>query len=466
MAPGLLHSVSFAMTMPFRQARPSLQVRALLAIPLLALFLPAAAAPPAPEKLSLREAVVRALAHNADVQAARTDLAQAGAQLVIARQLPNPTLSASTAKIPTDGGQAGTALGNGLFDRSYDTVISLGQPLEIGGKRRDRRLSAEASLAAARARVRDAERSVGNAVARAYVAALVARESAGIARETATSLARSAELAKVRYDSGDISAADRLQIEIAEGRFRADADTAEGTARTSLVALAVLLGGAGDPRGYSQAASLELSGTLEVLVGAALTPSLAPSQEEPTPSDLIERRPDVDSAKRNVEKAEADRALQVAFRIPDPTIMVQYEREPPDRPSSAGVGVSFTVPIFNQNTGAIRAAEAARDASRVELQRVRSRAAGELATAASSLETTKRRVQSLGGELLEKAHQVRDTVAFAWSEGSASLLELLEAERSLNDLKLAVVTAQGDLIQAAADKRAAMGFLPVDPQEK
>jgi cobalt-zinc-cadmium efflux system outer membrane protein len=466
LAAELLDGVSVAMTVPFRQVRPSLQARpslkvcSVLTVLLVALPCFAAAGPPVPEELSLREAVVRALARNPDVEAARTDVAQAEAQLVIARQLPNPTLSASTTKIPTDGGPAGTPLGNGFLDRSYDTVVSLGQPLEIGGKRRDRRLSADASLAAARARVRNAERSVGNAVARAYVAALVARESAGIARETAASLSHSADLAKVRYDAGDISAADRLQIEIAEGRFRADAETAEGNARTSLVALTVLLGDS------SQAASLQLSGTLETLVGAALTPSLAPSREEPGPTDVIERRPDVDSARLNVEKAEADRALQVAFRIPDPTILVQYEREPPDRSSSAGVGVSFTVPLFNQNTGAIRAAEAARDASRVELQRVRSKAAGELATAASSLETTKRRVHALAGELLEKARQVRDTVAFAWNEGSASLLELLEAERSLNDLKLAAATAQGDLVQAAADERAARGFLPVDPQEK
>jgi outer membrane protein, heavy metal efflux system len=457
LAAGLLDGVSFAMTVPFRHARVVLTAL-LVALPHLA-----AAGPPAPEALSLGEAVARARAHNPDVQAARTDVAQAEAQLLIARQLANPTLSGSTTKIPMDGSYAGTSLGNGFFDRSYDTVVSLGQPLEIGGKRRDRRLSAEASLAAARARVRDAERSVGNAVARAYVAALVARESAGIARETAASLSRSAELAKVRYEAGEISAADRLQIEIAEGRFRADAETAEGSARTSLVTLAVLLGG---PRGPDQAASLELSDTLPTLAAAALSPALAPSPEGQAPSDPIEGRPDVDSARRNVDKAEADRALQVAFRIPDPTIFVQYEREPPDRSNSAGVGLSFALPLFNRNTGAIHAAEAAREASRVELQRVRSRAAGELAAASTNLEKARRRVRALAGELLDKARQVRDTVAFAWREGGASLLELLEAERSHNDVKLAAATAQGDLVQAAADERAARGLLPVDPQEK
>ncbi len=422
-----------------------------------------AGAGPSAESLSLQEAVARALARNPDVQAARSDVAQAGAQLVIARQVANPTLSASTSKIPTDGSPAGTSMGNGFFERSYDTVVSLEQPLEIGGKRRNRRLSAEAALAAANARLRDVERATGNAVARAYVAALVAGESAGIARATAASLSRSSELAKVRFDAGDISASDRLQIEIAEGRFRADAETAEGNARTSLVTLAVLMGAAGDS---GQAPPLRPSDSLQALSVAALASEVPPPGTEKAP-ELIERRPDVESARRNVDKAEADRSLQLAFRIPDPTILVQYEREPPDRPNSAGVAVSFPLPLFNRNAGAIQAAGAAREASRTELQRVRSRAAGEIAAASTSLETARRRVRALAGELLEKARQVRDTVAFAWREGGASLLELLEAERSLNDLELAAATARGDLIQAAADERAARGLLPLeDPREK
>ena len=50
-----------------------------------------------------------------------------------------------------------------------------------------------------------------------------------------------------------------------------------------------------------------------------------------------------------------------------------------------------------------------------------------------------------------KAQKVRDVVRFAYEQGAASLLELLEAERNANDIRLAAVSSSGDLASARAD---------------
>ena len=424
----------------------------------LAAVLPGRPAAGADDGLSFPAALTLALARNPDVRSARADVAQAEAQLLVARQLPNPILSGQTTKIPIGGTGASTSMGNGFFDRSYDTIVALSQTVEIGGKRKNRFLSGEASLAASRARLRDAARSVGISVAHAYTAALLANQSASILRESAGSLDRSSELAKVRFEAGEISESDYLQVEIAAGRFRADAKTAEGTLRTSLVVLATLLGSLGD------SGPLQLSDSLETLESSFL----ASTTESGTPlPDRVGMRPDVEAALRGVEKAEADRSLQVALRIPDPTFLVQYEREPPDRPNSAGLGVSFTLPLFHRNEGAIRAADASREAALIEVERVKARAQSELRIAASNLETARTRTTTLVDELLPKARHVRETVAFSWAEGAASLLELLEAERNLNDLRLAAAGARADLVLAVADERAARGLFPAgSPEER
>jgi outer membrane protein TolC len=54
-------------------------------------------------------------------------------------------------------------------------------------------------------------------------------------------------------------------------------------------------------------------------------------------------------------------------------------------------------------------------------------------------------------DLLPKSQKVRDIVRFAYEQGAASLLELLEAERNANDIRLAAVSARGDLAAARAD---------------
>ena len=77
--------------------------------------------------LTLVEARRLALARNQDFRIAQAQVEAALGQLKIARQFPNPTLGLSTADINTDGKPNGTILGNGLLDRSYDSIASLSQ---------------------------------------------------------------------------------------------------------------------------------------------------------------------------------------------------------------------------------------------------------------------------------------------------------------------------------------------------
>ena len=151
--------------------------------------------------------------------------------------------------------------------------------------------------------------------------------------------------------------------------------------------------------------------------------------------------------------------------MPDPTLSVQYEREPPDQRNTFGFGVSLPLPLFNRNAGAIRAATVAAESARRDLARGRLRAEQDLAATREALESARLRAGRLTGELAPKARSVRETVRYAWEQGGASLLELLEAERNANDLLLAAAAAQGDLAAARADYRAAR-LLPVLPEKQ
>src|SRR5579885_3648988 len=96
--------------------------------------------------LTLAAARQQALAHSWDLLAAKSDLDQASAQALIAREIQNPNLSSTVSQIPIDGSPAGTALGNGLFERSYQTELVVSQLLETHGKRALKRASAAAGI--------------------------------------------------------------------------------------------------------------------------------------------------------------------------------------------------------------------------------------------------------------------------------------------------------------------------------
>jgi cobalt-zinc-cadmium efflux system outer membrane protein len=392
-------------------------------------------------RLTLAEALRLASERNPDLLTAEADLGSARAQRATAVALPNPALAYSTSKIPADGSPANTIYGNGFYSRSYDTVVSASQLVEIGGKRKERRVSADEGIAGATARLADAARLLDAAVVRAYTAAGVARASATITRETAASFGKTAGLAKEREDAGEISVSERAQIEIAAGRFLADAAQADLAYANAARTLGALL----NMPAVAPAEDLDAPG------------EIMPPNSSATPSDetLLARRPDLAALEAAVRKAEADLALQKAFRVPDPTLLAQYEKQPPDQRSSVGFGVSFPLPVFNLNSGAIHAAQVAVESARRDLARGRVRVRQDLAATRDALEAARARALRLVNDLLPKSQKVRDTVRFAYEQGAASLLELLEAERNANDIRLAAVSARGDLAAARADFLAA-----------
>ncbi len=126
--------------------------------------------------LSLADAKQIAFEQNWNLLAARSGVDAAVAQLMVAREFPNPTASLSTADIGRTA--AGTDAGNGLWYRNYDTIAAVSQLIEIGGKRHDRQMAARAGILSAKARFYDAKRTLDQGVTKAYVAALLAGESA------------------------------------------------------------------------------------------------------------------------------------------------------------------------------------------------------------------------------------------------------------------------------------------------
>jgi cobalt-zinc-cadmium efflux system outer membrane protein len=389
-----------------------------------------------PPGLTLRQALARALEHNWDLLAARSDVDQATAQRLLAAEIQNPNAGVTLSGLPVDGAAAGTVLGNGLWQRSYETNAAVSQLLELHGKRALKRASADAGLDAARARLDDARRVLDAAVIKAYAAAALAEENGRRLGEAAGSLRRSAQLAAARYQAGDISASDAAQIEVAADRFELDARASDTAARNARIAVEVLMGER-DPRGEWRAAD-----RLEDLAAAVAT--LHPRPDAP-------ERPDLAAARAALAKAEADLRLEQRRRTPDPTLFLQYDHQPPDRGNTVGVGVALDLSLWNHHEGEIAAAAVARDQAARQRERVEATVASDRATAQSSYDGAVARWRTYGQEILPKAERVRETVVYAYQRGGASLLELLEAERNANEVRLAAAQAASDSLSSAAD---------------
>ena len=387
-----------------------------------------------PPILSLADARRIAFERNWDLIAAKANVDLALAQKIVAREFPNPTASFSVSKFNTDGRPSGTSAGNGLWDRNYDTIVAISQLFEIGGKRSARQASAAAGHESAEASFQDARRTLDLAVTKAFIVALLAEENVRVLKKSAESLRHEATIAETRLNAGDISNNDRNQIEIAAERLELDAQAAKSNAAAGRIAVEVLLGT------KSPAGNWKPANHLPELASAARESREGPARI----------RPDLTAAQAALRKAEAELKLQKAMRIPDPTIQLQYEHQPPDQPNTAGFGVSFPLPLWNFNRGNIREAEAARDQAQALVSKIETQIAAEIATAGIAFREAFARWRRYLDQIAPSSAAILATVSFAYKMGGASLLDLLSAERNDNEIRVATAQAMADCATAAA----------------
>jgi len=407
----------------------------------------AAAEPAGPPALTLEEARRVALRQNADFRVAQIQVDAALAQLRIAREFPNPTLGLSTAKISTDGTPEGTPLGNGLFNRAYDSIASLSQLFQVA-KRGLLRDAATAGVHAAEFQRADAQRLLIQAVTQDYAAALAEHEQAGVLVESAAKLRREAGIAAHRFNAGDLSASDRTRLEIAAEQDELNSDAELATARAAVVALETLLGQP-LPDGTTQ-----LADSLERLLRDA-PPDLEATSAGP--------RPDLASAAESVRQAEANLALQRRQRIPDVTLSVQYERNPPGQTNTVGVGVSLPLPLWSQFNGEILGAQAQRAQAEAQLDKVRIQASAEVASARVAYHEASERARRYRTSLLPKSKEATRSVSYAYEKGGASLVDLLEGERNDNAIRVASVQAEADAVATGVALLSALGRIDGNP---
>ena len=405
----------------------------------------AAANAPA-ERLSVAQAKEIAFEKNWDLLAAKSGIDSAMAQLIVAKEFPNPTASVNVANLATHN--IATIEGNGIWQRSYDSIAAVSQLIEIGGKRHDRQASARAGTRGAKARFYDARRILDQGVTKAYVAALLAGYNEQVLNESVRFMKHEADIAQSRFSAGDLSDSDLKQIQISAEQFELQETAANAAAIQARIQVEILMG-VHEPRGnWTPADRLEQMDAVvpplpEATAGAA--------------------RPDVLAAEADLRGGQFNLKLQRAMRIPDPTVSIQYEHNPvppgPPPDDTYGIGVSFPLPLWNLNGGNIKAAQAAVDQDELALGKVKTQNASDVANAQVEYREAYDRLQRYQTLIVPQSARSRAAVSFAFEKGAASLVDLLEAERTDNTVRMSMAQAQSDTASAAADVIAAQNVL-------
>ena len=398
-------------------------------------------------RLALSDAKQIAFQRNWDLLSAKSGIDSATAQLIVAKEFPNPTASLTTSDLATH--HMATTEGNGVWQRSYDTIAAVSQLIEIGGKRHDRQAAARAGTRGAKARFYDAKRTLDQGVTKAYVAALLAGYNEQVLAESARFMIHEADIAQSLFSAGDLSDSDLKQIQIGAEQFELQEAAAHAAAIQARIQVEVLMG-ARQPKGNWTPVD-----TLEQM--DAVVPPL------PQATTAGAARPDVLAAEADLRVGQFNLKLQKAMRIPDPTFAIQYEHNPappgPPPDDTFGIGISFPLPLWNLNGGNIKAAQAAVEQFELALGKVKAQNASDVANAQVEYREAHDRLQRYQTLIVPQSAKSRAAVSFAFEKGAATLVDLLEAERTDNTVRMALAQAQSDTASAVADVIAAQNVL-------
>lgn len=379
-----------------------------------------------PAQLSLDEAQRLFREHGFDLLLADAAVASAEGDLTIAKAFPNPQVGGggghsfsyhpSDCERPSDCSATSwnaNASDQGLL---FDLLI---------GKRRLKTDVAKKALEAARLSRADAERTLSALVKQQYVQTVLTRSALGFAREASASAEQTSQLVDLRFHAGDVSEADSARAETQKLEAEQAVDAAQQALLASKASLAFLLGAR--------------DGHVDFDVDPELPPSRAPASlsgatTESLLAEARQKRPDLAAASSQLASADAALSLARRERIPDIAVVGGYEQQGHGQeavqPPTATLGLSLELPVFYRNGGEIQKAEAAVRTQTLQRDKLDAQVANDVATALAAYQSAAARVQRMDSRLLERARRARDLVEYQYKKGAASLLELLDAQRT------------------------------------
>jgi len=383
--------------------------------------------------LTLRQALALALLQNPELSAFTWEVRAAEARTLQVGLRPNPELGLEVENI------AGTGAFQG--GRSAETTLRLSQVIELGGKRA-RRLhvaALERDLAVWDYETKRVE--VLTEVAQAFVEVLRAQERLAAEQD----LVRLAEqvLATVaeRVNAGKASPVEETKAGVALSTSR----VALERARRELVATRQRLAatwGSSTP-------------TFQHVEGAFETVAAPPSAE--ALAERILDNPDLARWGTELQQRQAAVDLAEAQKVPDLTASggVRYLNEA----DTAALVFSFAVPlpVVHRNQGAILEAQHRLAKATEERRAVVVRVRAALATVYAALTAAFVEATTLREEIIPGARRVFEATSEGYRQGKFSLLEVLDAQRTLFEARAQYIEALAHYHKAVAEAERAIG---------
>ena len=397
----------------------------------------------------LKTLLEQAEANNQELASLRTRSDEARGNLRQAGVKPPLTLEA--------GGASGRPLRT-VGEEEYSAGV--GKTFETGGKRARRMDAAQVRVTQTATEYQERVRQLRYEIKSRYADALTETLRIEVLDRILASNQQTLELTKARVEKGDAAQLEQTLLEVEIGRLIAQKATVGGRRESAVVDLRRLAG---------------LTPGTDISIGAAFYSGPVTLLMDALNTAALEQRPDLKVARLVEQLGDAELRLVEAEGRPDVSLTARYFKRNGqfddqyglnaqgsrvllrDRDDILAIGVSIPLLTKNRNLGNVEAAQARILGARQRSRYLMNSIPLEVESAWRRWSSARTTASSLEVAVLPQAQRNLDVIQQAYQLGQLRLLDVLNEQRRLLDLRLSTVEAQAEAARAFADLERAVG---------
>lgn len=288
-----------------------------------------------------------------------------------------------------------------------------------------------------------------------FIEALLARDLSQIAYQTYQNMQRLSSGDSVRFVKGDISEYDMLQTRIEARMAQQDYLSAVAAYNNNLVTLDLF---AGNPTRGTKAIEGQLANPGKDYTIAELT------------EIALMHRPDLKSAQQSVSLAESQARLVKRERLPEVEVSlgmsinseVRNEIAPAPKYTGYTAGISLPLPFSNANKGNIKASQLSIQQSQLQAEALENQMVSEIMQALNNYHMAQRNAKTYTEELIHDAEKILQGRIYAYQRGETSLIEVLAAQETYNDVRKNYAEALSQCMTAWIELQKVTGLLEIE----
>jgi cobalt-zinc-cadmium efflux system outer membrane protein len=379
---------------------------------------------------------------NPRLRAGQMGIDESRAQEITAFLRPNPNFTLST-----DGTQI--APFKGVWKPFLGTQFSPNLSyLHERQHRRELRLeSAQKGTGIAISGQADLNRTLLFALRMAFIQTLQEKAIFDLAKENLSYYDHLLDVNRERYKAGAIAQVDLDRLELQRVQYESDLQTAEVNLRTAKIQLLALLNDRTPVEQFDVTGPYNFSTQIASL--------------EEVRQIALDARPDLKAAMEAIDKAQTDHKLAIANGSTDPTLSAWYTYNPsfnnPFAHQTVGASVSIPLRIFDRNQGEKKRTELDIDRNEKLMEATRAQVFSDVDSAYATVNSTVILLQPYKDRYLQQASRVRDTIAFSYQHGAASLLDFLNAQAEYRSVQVNYLNLVASYLNATSQLNLAAG---------